>query len=251
MLACSYLGCRFPRLNLCRTFFSASCCDSAYYTVTQSISTQDVSFQTNPNACRGGRNWHDIDQVSFIFATIDLRSTYYIIASNFTTIRRVQTMTRLVVLHTLLLALAQIAVIKSLPARCGSCWCIYEGESATCPSPPDGIVDSFDDNAMKFYSTFQLTNSPDFLKLQTSTGQPCYPFANTVGPLSRYPNSNLPQCAEPVSTNETVCAYLYENNTSCSGRKYQIVTYASATAAQAAGAIVTHKGGESIELVFW
>jgi hypothetical protein len=154
--------------------------------------------------------------------------------------------------HPSLLLLSLLGVAQSeLKDQCGDCWCIYDGELAACPADPTGIVDSFDDSNV-ILRTFELTNDPDFLKLQTADGQECYPFADSVGPINRYPKSNLPQCAMPVSTDETVCAYLYGAEETCSGRSYQVLTYDSAAAAAAveAGAVVTHKDGEFLILYY-
>jgi hypothetical protein len=136
--------------------------------------------------------------------------------------------------------------------RCGDCWCTFHGDDELdeCPSDTTGIADSFS-GALSIYATFEQTN--DILKLKTPDGQEdCYPFANTLGPVEDYPESNLPQCDIPESTDTTVCAYLYEEDDSltvavveeeCRGRKYQVLTYDSVEAAEAAGAAVTHKGG--------
>jgi hypothetical protein len=91
-----------------------------------------------------------------------------------------------------------------------------------------------------YYSTFQQTNE---ILLLTPDGEECYPFANTLGAVDKYPTSNLPQCAIPEMTEDTVCAYLYEDDSTCANRKYQALTYDSETAAEAAGAVVTHQGG--------
>jgi hypothetical protein len=148
--------------------------------------------------------------------------------------------------HPLVLLLSLGVAQSELMDRCGDCWCIYDGESDACPTDTTGIVDSFD-NSNVILGTFQLTNDPDFLKLQTADGLNCYPFADSVGAIDRYPKSNDPQCAKPASTDETVCAYLYDSEvTTCSGRSYQVLTYDSEAAAVEAGAVVTHQGGECL-----
>jgi hypothetical protein len=153
--------------------------------------------------------------------------------------------------HPLVVLLSLVGVAQSeLTNQCGDCWCIYDGESDACPTDTTGIVDSFDDSNV-ILATFELTNNPDFLKLQTADGQDCYPFADSVGPIDRYPKSNDPQCAMPVSTDETVCAYLYGLEETCSGRSYQVLTYDSAAAAVEAGAVVTHKEGAFLILHYY
>lgn len=139
----------------------------------------------------------------------------------------------------LLLSLALASA--QLTNRCGDCWSIFTGELDTCPTDTDGIADTFDDY-FDLYGTFQLTSSPDFLKLQDPNGDPCSPFRETLGPLDRYPESNRPQCVKPPA--EGVCAYKYEEQQLCSGRNYQIITYDSREASIADGAAVTHNGGK-------
>jgi hypothetical protein len=96
---------------------------------------------------------------------------------------------------------------------------------------------------MKVYSTFQQTNK---ILLLTTDGEECYPFANTLGVVDRYPESSLPQCTIAEWTEDTVCAYLYEGDNTCANRKYQALTYDSDAAAEAAGAVVTHQGGRYV-----
>jgi hypothetical protein len=138
------------------------------------------------------------------------------------------------------LSLASLTAHGELMDRCGDCWCIHDGSG--CPTDTTGIVDSFsnDDVIMR---TFQLTN--EIPKLETADGQDCFPYVDSVGPIDRYPKSNDPQCAKPAYTDETVCAYLYEEDTEiCLGRNYQAITYDSEAAAEAAGTVITHKSGE-------
>jgi hypothetical protein len=129
--------------------------------------------------------------------------------------------------------------------RCGDCWCIFTGELDSCPNDPVGIADTYDDS-YQVYETFQLTNNPDFLKLQGRNGEPCYPFKDTLGIKARYPESNLPQCV--IQETGGVCAYKYEENQPvCNERNYEITTYDSSEAAEADGAAITHNGGECLE----
>ena len=140
---------------------------------------------------------------------------------------------------------------QDLMGRCGDCWCIYDGEEASCPTDTTGVVESFNGDS-SFYNTFQLTN-PDasFLKLETADGEECYPFSGSVDPITNYDLSNLPQCAKPTTTDDGVCAYLYEaNTTTCNERNYEIVTFPSETAAMEAGAAIQHKGGTCLRIIF-
>lgn len=148
---------------------------------------------------------------------------------------------------TLLVALVALTITEGqdLKGRCGDCWCIA-GTDGTCPTNTTGITDSFTEED-GVYLTFVLSN-PDaaFLKLQTADGvSPCYPFADTLGaPIDGYPLSSEPQCAFPVSTDTSVCAYVYDPSaTSCEGRSYEIATYSDEAEAEAAGAIILHQGG--------
>lgn len=146
---------------------------------------------------------------------------------------------------TLLLVVSSTTTDAELQPRCGDCWCIYNGESDQCPTDQTGIADIFPAETFQIYQTFNLVNADaSYLKLQTADGEECYPFADTLGPLANYPKSNLPLCAMPESTNETVCAFLYEEGMACQGRNYQVLTYDSAAEAEATGAVVTHQGGE-------
>ena len=131
-----------------------------------------------------------------------------------------------------------------LQNRCGDCWCA-PGDGV-CPTDTTGIRDTFSDDD-SIWGTFQLTNTDaEFLKLQANDGSSdCYPFAESVGPIDRYPSSNFPQCVKPTTTDTTVCGFLFnEADETCAGRRYQVLTYDSAEAARAAGARVTHSGGK-------
>lgn len=131
---------------------------------------------------------------------------------------------------------------NELKPRCGDCWCIYYGEFNECPNGT-GISDTFPES-YSIYKSFELMNpEAPYLSLRTPEGEECSPFAYTLGPLNGYPQSYYPQCTIPQQTFDTVCAYKFENGTQCLGRKYEILTYDSAQAAQDDGAIVTHRGG--------
>ena len=152
-----------------------------------------------------------------------------------------------------------VAAATDLKPRCGDCWCIVDqenvavngtdgggGEVGECPTNQQGITDTFPPDIYQLYETFELTN-PDapYLTLQSSDGGDCFPFADTFGPMEDYQGSSLPQCVLPEGTETTVCAYLYEESddpTQCLNRKYQVLNYDSAGAAQGAGAVVTHVG---------
>jgi hypothetical protein len=142
--------------------------------------------------------------------------------------------------------LLSLTLVHTQPQdRCGDCWCIFTGELDACPTDPVGIADSYD-SSYQVYETFQLTNTPDFLKLQgPSNGEPCYPFKDTLGPRDRYAESNLPQCV--IQETGGVCAYKYQENQLCNERDYEIITYDSSEAAEADGAAITHSGGEFLE----
>jgi hypothetical protein len=147
----------------------------------------------------------------------------------------------------LLAASAVLTIIdgQDLQDRCGDCWCIA-GTDGTCPTDTTGISDPIPEN-YEAYLTFVLSNpDADFLTLQTADGiSPCYPFADTLGaPIDGYPLSNEPQCNIPISTDTTVCAYVYDPaSTSCEGRSYEIMTYSDEAEAAASGAVVIHQGG--------
>jgi hypothetical protein len=113
-----------------------------------------------------------------------------------------------------------------------------------CPTDQTGILDTFPPDPYQLYESFQLTNSDaPYLTLQSADGGDCYPFADTLAPMDGYPGSSLPQCVLPENTaNSTVCAFLYEPDTECQNRKYQVLTYDSPEAAELAGAVVTHVG---------
>lgn len=88
--------------------------------------------------------------------------------------------------------------------------------------------------------------------LVTESGsEDCYPFADAVGELEGYPESEFSQCLRPESTSSSVCAIEYttaaESAESCPDRRYALVaTYPSQEEAESAGAVVTHGGG-----VYW
>ena len=131
---------------------------------------------------------------------------------------------------------------SALMARCGDCWCA-PGDGS-CPTDESGIVDSLDTSMQCVLSTFELTNSPSFLELQSADGEACYPFTESLGVLTNNPQTELPACVFPTSTNSSVCAYKYSpDNTTCAGRQYEIATYDSEEEAVGDSAVVTHTGG--------
>ena len=135
---------------------------------------------------------------------------------------------------------------------CGDCWCIWnDGETDSfteCPAVGAGIRDSFPDGFGQPYATFELntdSSGGEDPKLVDANGNACYPFADLLGELTRYPLSSLPQCVLP--SEEGFCAYVYDQETSdtCRGRTYQMKTYATRDEADAAGDLVqvVHGGG--------
>lgn len=127
-------------------------------------------------------------------------------------------------------------------ARCGDCWCAPV-DGGSCPTDESGIVDSFDTSTQCVLSTFELTNSPSFLELQSSDGQACYPFTETLGVVDNSPQTELPACVVPTATNSSVCAFKYNpDETTCASRQYEVLTYDSEEEAVADSAVVTHTG---------
>jgi len=137
---------------------------------------------------------------------------------------------------------ASAAEFMNFP-RCGDCWCITDpADGNTCPTNTVGITDSFSTTDL-LYSTFELANDPPFLKLQSASGGDCYPFADTVGPLSAYPESEPEQCVSPEEGAETVCAYVYDDSsTTCEGRKYRIQNFPGTEEAMFSNAAILHEG---------
>lgn len=131
--------------------------------------------------------------------------------------------------------------------RCGDCWCITDG--GTCPTDTVGITDTFSETD-QLYSTFELANDPDFLKLQSASGGDCFPFADTFGaeaPLANYPESGAEQCVSPEGDDETVCGYVYDSSsTTCEGRKYRIQNFPSTNDAMMSNAAILHQGGKRL-----
>lgn len=139
-----------------------------------------------------------------------------------------------------------------LMPRCGDCFCVPEGgvEVGTCPhTDTTGIVDSLDPTEYCYLDTFVLTNpESDVLQLQTADGDAdCYPFTTSMGVLNRAPQTQLPPCVVPTPTTDTqVCAYKFateDEDITCVGRDYQVLTYDTQEEAVADGAVVTHTGG--------
>ena len=126
--------------------------------------------------------------------------------------------------------------------RCGDCWCTTDGD--TCPTNTAGITDNFSDTD-KLYSTFELANDPDFLKLQSASGGPCYPFAENFDnvALSNYEESGAEQCVSPAGDEDMVCAYVYDKSSpTCDGRKYTIQNFPSTNDAMASNGAILHQG---------
>ena len=133
--------------------------------------------------------------------------------------------------------------------RCGDCWCITDGGNGnTCPSDTVGITDNFSETDT-LYSTFELLNDPDFLKLQSASGGPCFPFAETFSnaPIANYPESDAEECVSPDDDDDMVCAYVYESTSpSCEGRKYRIQNFPSTNDAMMSNAAILHQGGKML-----
>ena len=137
------------------------------------------------------------------------------------------------------------AEFKNIP-RCGDCWCITDASDGnTCPTDTVGISDTFSETD-ELYSTFNLANDPDFLKLQSASGGPCYPFAEKMGSIPNYPESSEEQCVFPDEDDEMVCAYVYDPSATCEGRTYRIQNFPSTNDAMMSNAAILHKGGKML-----
>jgi hypothetical protein len=124
--------------------------------------------------------------------------------------------------------------------NCGECWCIPDtAANETCPSFSPGLFES--------YPTSWITALKSFQRADTAlTLQPegCFPFDVQLD-TTRYPEANNPTCDRPSGvTDDTVCAFLFPgaDGEVCTGRSYSVQTFASTTEAQAAGALVIHRG---------
>jgi len=127
--------------------------------------------------------------------------------------------------------------------RCGDCWCIVDDDDGTgvCPTNTTGITDGFS-STDELYATFQLTNEPDFLKLQSESGGACYPFKDSVV-SPPYPEADGDQCVSAEDDDSMVCGYVYDSSsTTCKERKYEIQTFATADEATMTGAAIVHQG---------
>jgi len=129
--------------------------------------------------------------------------------------------------------------------RCGDCWCIVDDNDGTsvCPTNTTGITDGFS-STDELYATFQLTNEPDFLKLQSESGGACYPFKSSFDDPP-YLEADGDQCISTDNNDDDsmVCGYVYDSSsTTCKGRKYEIQTFASADEATMTGAQIVHQG---------
>ena len=136
---------------------------------------------------------------------------------------------------------------QTLEARCGDCWCVPEGGvgNGTCPdSNLPGLYQSFPPEWPATYATFVLDQEP--LQLQAADGSPdCFPFADALGPLSSYPQSNFPQCVLPQDDSDVVCGFQYTStDTPCRGKAYTVQQYASLEALTSTdgGAQLIHSG---------
>jgi hypothetical protein len=148
-------------------------------------------------------------------------------------------------LSLLLLCLGGLSIAQDFIPRCGDCWCITE-TNEDCPDYGEGIYDDFSDTMIETFDSFTLISDP--ILLQTEDGNAnCYPFAEAVGPIDGYPESNNPQCERPVdNSGESVCTIQYttaaDSAESCLGRRYALFTYPSQEEADSLGAITTHRG---------
>jgi len=128
--------------------------------------------------------------------------------------------------------------------RCGDCWCLPEdGGTATCPTLTEGITDTFAPSD-EIYTTFDLLNpGEEFLKLQSASGEACYPFAaQFVDEEAPYAEANAPECVLPRTGETAVCTYKYaSSDSSCAGRRYIIDTFPNEELAS--NATIVHAGG--------
>jgi hypothetical protein len=62
-----------------------------------------------------------------------------------------------------------------------------------------------------------IAEESDVLTLQASDGTDCFPFADAVGTLDNFPQSENPQCQRPegYDNSETVCAFSYVEGQAC------------------------------------
>jgi len=128
--------------------------------------------------------------------------------------------------------------------RCGDCWCITDTDDGTgsCPTNTTGITDSFSPTD-ELYATFQLTNEPDFLKLQSASGGSCFPFKDSMDTIPSYTEAESDQCVTPDDDDSMVCGYVYDSSsTTCEGRNYEIQTFPTAGDATIASAAIVHQG---------
>jgi secreted trypsin-like serine protease len=122
---------------------------------------------------------------------------------------------------------------------CGDCFCIPQ--DSQCLTVRSGISQSFKTSTISQYDSFVATN---VIRLQSSTGGDCYPFANAVGSQTSYPESKLPQCQLPTS--KGVCAFVFESvgggqMDTCKARRYSMQTFATESKVPA-NASITHQG---------
>jgi len=111
-----------------------------------------------------------------------------------------------------------------------------------CPTDTTGIADSFSETDQN-YSTFELKKSPDFLKLQSSTGGDCFPFKDSLGVIDGYLESDQDQCVYAEEDDKMVCGYVYDTfSTTCEGRRYTIQNFAGANDAMGSNAHIVHEG---------
>jgi hypothetical protein len=113
------------------------------------------------------------------------------------------------------------------------------------PSYGEGIADdTLPYDTVQTYASFVLVSDPTTLAAADGSTD-CYPFADSIGPLDNYPESNYPPCEKPNST-DGVCAIEYtaaaDVNATCDNRLYGLNSYPSAEEADSAGAVVTHSG---------
>ena len=135
--------------------------------------------------------------------------------------------------------------------RCGDCWCLPEdGGTATCPTLTEGITDTFAPSD-EIYTTFDLLNpGEEFLKLQSASGEACYPFAaQFVDEEAPYAEANAPECVLPLDLGDfTVCTYTYaSSDSSCAGRRYIIDTLPNKELAS--NKTIVHAGGTCLTFV--
>eukprot|EP00977_Amphora_coffeiformis_P021536 scaffold9441_cov167-Amphora_coffeaeformis.AAC.15 len=142
-------------------------------------------------------------------------------------------------------ALTQAQDVAPIGPRClDDCWCV-PADGETCPAST-GLRHSYPQSWLNALRSFVRTDSDE----SAAAVEKCFPFSGLNLDAALYPQSALPLCQAPTQTADSICVFVFDDDTeqgetSCTGRNYKAETFADATALEAANytnSLLVHYG---------